>query len=314
VIVKPSEVAPTGLEIFLTAMLKAGFPHGVLQWLHGGAETGAALVNDARIRAVHFTGSTGVGRQIAQACAQRFVPLLMECGGSNVAIVLEDADLDVAAEGITRGLTLLNGQWCAGVSRILVHKDLHDALVAKIIENISQLKVGRAEDAATEFGPLSHHGHLSRMNTILAGLLSQGGKAQQVPKFIDNQDGLFFSPTLLTGLPAGVQQDEMFGPIATVHTFSEPGDAIDVANSQSLLQSYVFSSDTEGALQLGSDLECGSVMVNAVDYAFDGTVTMDGVPQEHTLSFFKSSGLGTEAGGAATVHFFAGAQSIGVNA
>merc|ERR1711879_422309 len=205
VIVKPSEIAPTGLEIFLTALTRAGLPPGVLQWLHGGADTGDALVNDSRIRVVHFTGSASTGKQIAQACAQRFVPLLMECGGSNVAIVLKDANLGVAAKAITQGLTVLNGQWCAGVSRILVHEALHDEIVAHILTNIRQMKIGSAEDSATEFGPLSHLKHLQLMNETLTELQSKGGILHQLANLIEGKDGFFFPPTLVSGLDLTVQ-------------------------------------------------------------------------------------------------------------
>merc|ERR1711957_208454 len=124
VIVKPSEVAPTGLGLFLSAINKAGLPPGVLQVLNGGPEIGEVLVNDGRVRAVSFVGSTDVGEKIASSCGRRLVPVTMECGGSNVAVALADADLDKAADGVVAGITILNGQWCAGISRILVHESV----------------------------------------------------------------------------------------------------------------------------------------------------------------------------------------------
>merc|ERR1711870_168990 len=98
-----------------------------------------------------------------------------------------------------------------------------------------------------------------------------------------------------------------------VQAFSTTKEAIDAANSHAMLQSYLFGSDVENALKLGLELECGSVMVNAVGFGFEEITTTDGTSQEQTCTFFKAAGLGTESGGAATVHFFAGAQSIGVN-
>merc|ERR1712113_33005 len=111
--------------------------------------------------------------------------------------------------------------------------------------------------------------------------------------------------TLVTGLAIADQQDEIFGPIATVRPFSDSIEVTQVANQRSMLQSYIFSNDAERAFALGSDLECGSVMVNGVGFGHEGVTTEDGQPSEQICTFFGSSGYGTEGGGLAAVRFFA---------
>jgi len=314
VIVKPSEIAQTGLEIFLNAVQGAGLPPGVLQWLHGGPELGSLLVSDSRTSVVHFTGSSAVGQQVAKVCAERLVPFLMECGGSNVAIVLDNADVSASAQAIANGVTQLNGQWCAGVSRIFVHGKLLEALVDAILAEFESLHVGAADDAGTDFGPLSHRAHHDRMEAEVAKLRAQGGTVRRSTLLCEKESvPCLFSPTLVTGLALSHQVYEIFGPIATVQGFNELTEAIEASNQRSMLQSYIFSSDVDGALSLGSELICGSVMINAIDFGFHGVALEDGQPCEPTLTFFGASGFGTEAGAADAVQFFAGAQSVGVN-
>lgn len=316
VIVKPSEVAPTGLELFLRAVNAAGLPPGVLQWLHGGSEVGAALVADGRVGAVHFTGSAEVGRAISKSCADRFVPLAMECGGSNVAIVLEDADVDVAAGGVTAGLCMLNGQWCAGISRVLAHRSIVEDLVSKVLVRFGETKIGPAEDDSTEMGPMSNASHKERLEALCEDLKAQGGTICRAPLAESRQlpPGNFILPTLITDVGAAWQASEIFGPIATVQSFQDTSDAIRFANERPMLQSYIFGQDVEEAMDLGAELVCGSVMLNAVGFGFEGVATEDGQQCEPTMTYFGAAGLGVEAGGANTVHFFAGAQTLGVNA
>eukprot|EP00927_Polykrikos_kofoidii_P054141 TRINITY_DN48616_c0_g1_i1.p1 TRINITY_DN48616_c0_g1~~TRINITY_DN48616_c0_g1_i1.p1 ORF type:complete len:498 (-),score=89.93 TRINITY_DN48616_c0_g1_i1:101-1546(-) len=316
VILKPSEVAPTGLDHFLRAVSSIGMPTGVLQWLHGGPEVGAKLVADDRIRVVQFTGSADVGRAVAQNCAARFVPLMLECGGSNVAIVLEDADLDVAASGVVAGLTLLNGQWCAGISRVLAHNSIADDLVNKVIAGIAKLKIGTAEDMSTDIGPMSHADHRQRLEALCEQLQAQGGKLRRAlpSEAAPLPQGHFMLPSLVTDLPADVAQvEQIFGPIATVQPFQDPSEAVRLANQRPMLQSYIFGKDIQTAAGLGAELDCGSVMLNAVGFGFEAVTTEAGEPCEPTMTYFGEAGLGVEAGGHAAVQFFAGAQVVGVS-
>jgi len=317
VIVKPSEWAPTGLEIFLKAVCAAGLPPGALQWVHGGPEVGAALVSDARVGAVHFTGTLEAGRQVAVRCAERLVPVMMECGGSNAAIVLEDADLDKTASAVASGITMLNGQWCAGISRLIVHEKRAADLVQRILSRFGETKLGPSDDDTTEVGPLAHRAHLQKIERICAELVQRGGRVRRAPTAGPLPAGNFFAPTLIEGVPGVPDAGEIFGPLATVHTFSDPAEAVHAANLRPLLQCYVFGADVERALNVGSGLRCGSVMVNGVGFGWEGPVlTADGAApaaDEPPAAFFGGAGLGTEGGIAGFLGLFAGPQNIGVS-
>lgn len=310
VIVKPSEWAPTGLDIFLRALNSVGLPPGVLQWLHGGPDVGRSMVEDARVAAVHFTGSREVGRAIARACAERLVPCLAELGGSNVAIVLEDADLDLATAGLVTGLTFLNGQWCAGVSRIYVHADVATELLDKVMTALRCMKVGPANDETTDFGPLAHPAHLEQIQAHCEELVKTGGVAVRAHEELP--PGNFFSPTIVKDFE-GEPVDEIFGPLATWQTFGDVAEAVRMANLKSLLQCYVYGADQERATSLGFRLNCGSIMVNGCGPGFDGVTTESGEPVEPEIAFFGGSGVGVEAGIASALRFVAGCRNVGIS-
>lgn len=323
VIVKPSEVAPRGLEKFLRAVShpNVGLPKGVLQWLHGGADVGAALVGDCRIGAIHFSGSaervaprpTSSAVSVATLAAKHLTPVAMECGGSNVAIVMQDADVEAAAGAIAQGVTMLNGQWCAGISRVLAHACVVDELVRKILAKFSALKVGLAQEETTEFGPLSHPAHLSRIEAICEHLRNEGGSVCRGDHPAALPTGHLFLPALVTGLPPDYAVGEIFGPCATVQSFTDNSHALQVANKKAMLQSYIFSKHADKAITFGAGLNCGSVMINGVGFGFEGVTTEDGCACEPSMGFFGLAGLGIEAGTPAlAAEFFAGPQSCGV--
>eukprot|EP00928_Gymnodinium_smaydae_P036495 TRINITY_DN25500_c0_g1_i1.p1 TRINITY_DN25500_c0_g1~~TRINITY_DN25500_c0_g1_i1.p1 ORF type:complete len:452 (-),score=91.03 TRINITY_DN25500_c0_g1_i1:132-1487(-) len=309
VIVKPSEVAPTGLELFLGAIAKVGLPAGALQCIQGGPEVGEKLVRDPRVGAVHFTGSADVGREVAAHCASRFVPVSMECGGSNVAIVLPDADVDAVAPALATGLTLLNGQWCAGISRIFVPASLSARLMEAVLAECAAKKVGDATSLETELGPLCGDVHRRSLEALRDGLRERGCSLRQMLLPADLQAGNFFAPTLVETEGAMEEVGEIFGPMATVSTFEDVSDAIRRANLRPLLQSYVFGSDRDAAISIGQKLRCGSVMVNGVGFGWN---LAEGYTEPAT-SFFGGSGIGVEAGIEGLFCLFAGLQNVGVN-
>jgi len=309
VIVKPSEVAPTGLEYFLCA-LNSQLPAGVLQCVHGGAEIGEMLISDERTCAIHFTGSASVGQAVAASCAKRMVPLAMECGGSNVAIVLEDANLDLASAAVSSGITMLNGQWCAGISRIFAHKSVADSFLQKLLAQLGMLKIGPAMGDATEFGPLSHLGHKQKIEAICEQLVKRGGRIQRADGTSDKMpEGNYFPPTVVDGIEDDKDVSEIFGPLATLHTFTDPAEAVLMANRKAMLQSYIFGTNTENTTRLGRTLRCGNVMINGVGFGWE----LSEGSEEPAFSFFGGAGLGQEAGIGGLLKFFAGAQNVGVN-
>ena len=302
-ILKPTEWAPNGCDLFGEAARAAGLPPGVFQIVHGGPTVGGKLVKDERIRAVSFTGGLAGGRAIAAACAYDFKPAQLELGGNNPVIVLEDADLDAAAQGVIALMTSLNGQWCRALGRLIVHQRIADKFLAHTLAAMETIKIGDSLSFETQMGPMVHSRHLAKIQGQIAELISKGGTARGSARLPD-LPGNFIAPTLVTGVAASDAQHEIFGPVGTVHTFATDAEAIALANGTPYgLEGYVFGADEERALRVARQVRTGGVKVN-------GATIM-------SLNLFAPRaawGLSGQAieGTAETFQFFCGTQVVGV--
>ena len=219
-VLKPSEWAPYGTTVLAEAVDRAltasGVPAGTFQLVQGGPQVGGQLVNDPRIRAVSFTGGLGGGRAIAAACATDFKPAQLELGGNNAIVVLDDADIDHAAQGVVDLLTQLNGQWCRALGRLVLHDSIADELLDAVLARLAVLRLGDPLDPTTQMGPIVHSAHLATLRSRIAELESLGGKAH-APTPLPDLGGSFLAPTLVTGVSPEATQHEIFGPVASVH-------------------------------------------------------------------------------------------------
>ena len=179
VILKPSEHAPTSAQIIVESFVKAGLPDGALQLVHGAGDVGAAITGDPRVKIVSFTGGQNAGRAIARAAAEDFKVLQLELGGNNPALVLDDADIDVAADGILEGMTKLNGQWCEGPGKVLAHRSLVEPLREALLDRISRIEVGHSLDEKTDLGPISNAPHFATLQSRIDGLRANGATIHQ---------------------------------------------------------------------------------------------------------------------------------------
>ena len=302
-ILKPTEWAPNGCDLFGEAARAAGLPNGVFQIVHGGPATGSALVNDHRIRAVSFTGGLAGGRAIARACAEDFKPAQLELGGNNPVVVLEDADLDEAARGVAALLTSLNGQWCRALGRLLVHESIAAKLLERTLQMLREVKLGDSLSFETQMGPLVHSLHLEKINGQLAELISKGGTAHSVTPLPD-LPGNFLAPTLVTDVVREDAQHEIFGPVGTVHTFATDAEAVQLANDTPYgLEGYVFGQDEERAMNVGRRIRAGGVKINGA--------TLMSLHLLAPRAAWGLSGLGIE-GTIETFQFFCGTQVVGI--
>ena len=284
VIVKPSEWAPLTANIVADAAEEAELPPGVFQLVHGGAAVGAQLVADKRVRVVVFTGGLEAGRSIARSAAPNFPVLQLELGGTNPAIIRADADLEATATSLAAGITRLNGQWCESPGRLLVHESLAGDLLDAVSIRLATMSIGSSLSAETQIGPLSHGAHLEKVRASLREYESKGG-ALHASCEVPDLDGWFLSPTLVTGISAEQTLLEVFGPVASIHTFSTDEEALKLANlGRDGLAGYVFTSDIDVALELGSRIHAGEVRINGTGL-FD---LCDGSSQ----SFWGDSGIG----------------------
>lgn len=308
VILKPSEWAPGGCQVLAEvideAIAELGLPRAVFQFVHGAAELGGRLVADPRVRAISFTGGAAGGRAVAQSAAPHFTALQLELGGHNPAIVLRDADIALTARALAGGMTKLNGQWCEAPGKILVHSEIHDALVDALLEELGSLHVGHAFDAGTDVGPLAHRAHLQHLTGRVDDLATAGGKpltASAAPEL----GGWFFTPTVIVGLRPEESQRELFGPAVSVHAVGSIGEALAAAEGpETGLAGFVFGPATEETLQVAARIPAGEIRINGCNLAD----LADGSEQ----SFWNNAGIGAH-GPTDMVRFFQGRRTVGVD-
>ena len=284
-------------------LAEAGVDPGVFQLVQGGPSVGGRLVRDPRIRAVSFTGGAVGGRAVAAACAEDFTALQLELGGNNPLVVMPDADPAAAARAAVDLLTTLNGQWCRALGRLVLPAAIADEVLALALERLAALNVGDPLDPETDLGPIVHSGHLARLREEIATREGAGGTAHASTALPDGP-GSFLAPTLLTGVPGDAAVEEMFGPVATVHTYETEAEALALANGTPFgLEGYVVGTDTDRALALARRVRAGEVKVN-------GSTIMS----LHLMSprpAWGLSGLGEE-GTVETIRIFTGARVVGV--
>jgi betaine-aldehyde dehydrogenase len=268
-VLKPSELTPlTSLRI--TEMLtEAGLPDGVANLVTGaGATAGAALTGDPRVDLVSFTGGIATGRAIAAAAAENVTRVALELGGKNPNVVLEDADLELAADHALNAVFFHAGQVCSAGSRLLVHERAHDELLERILERARRIRMGFGWEEGTEMGPVISPEHLDKVEGYVrlaqeeGATLRLGGGRPDDPRFAG---GTFLEPTVLTGLPhdGRVAHEEIFGPVLTVETFADDDEAYRLASdTRSGLAAGVFSRDAARAMRLARRLRFGTVWIN----------------------------------------------------
>ena len=302
-ILKPTEWAPYGCDIFGEAAQAAGLPPGVFQIVHGGPKVGAKMVADERIKAISFTGGIAGGRAIATACAQSFKPAQLEMGGNNPVIIMPDADLDEAAAGVVSLMISLNGQWCRALGRLIVPADKQEALLERVLDRFSQITIGDSLDMTTDLGPMIHSQHLAGLQQQLDALIAAGGTAHSNSTLPD-WGGNFIAPTLVTGVPADKAQTEIFGPIGTVHPYETEAEMLALANGTAYgLEAYIFTQDEENGVKLGSKIHAGEVKINGPSILSLGIMT--------PRPAWGLSGM-NEEGTAETFQFFCNTRVVGV--
>lgn len=307
VVMKPSEWAPLSGQLIAEAVVEVLSARGfadIFQLVHGDGATGAALCQDSRIAAVSFTGGLIGGRAVAQACAADIKPAQLELGGNNALVVLADADIDRAADAVVTALTTLNGQWCRALGRLLVHSSLHNALIAAVEQRLADVRIGNSEDEQSQMGPLVHAGHLQHVREAAERYQSLGAILHQVTPLPD-LPGHFFPPTLVSNLDPAHSIDEVFGPLAAVHSFDTDEEAIALANQTPFgLAGYVFGEE-DHAWKIAKAMRTGIVKINAV--------TMLNLNPLAPRPAWGLSGIGDE-GVAESFEFFRGTRVIGVAA
>ncbi|KAJ3146860.1 hypothetical protein HDU86_008356 [Geranomyces michiganensis] len=265
VIVKPSPWSAHSFNVVIEAILAADVPSGLIQVVQGGAHVGKLLVDSPNTQSVCFTGSVAAGLAVSASCSRRLIPYVLELGGANSFVVLRDADLDAAAKALISSLTLVNGQYCCGSSRVLVHADVRQAFLDAFKAQAAELKLGSSLDETTQVGPLNvglQRPLKAQIEEYVINdkkirlMVKAGAKLLECTPKPEGLAGTFMGPTLLLDAPPS-SAPELFGPCATLNTFTSIDEAIDLAQiAQSRLKGYVFGGIEEDAQRVVENVQC----------------------------------------------------------
>jgi alpha-ketoglutaric semialdehyde dehydrogenase len=300
VVFKPSSTTPLTAARLVEIFERAGLPAGVLNLLVGSsAEVGELLLRDRRIRGISFTGSSENGTQIYTACANRAIKAQCEMGGKNPVVVLEDADLDLAAGGIVSGAFGSTGQRCTATSRAILQESIADDLVAKIVERVLKWKVGNGLDPDVQMGPLVSDQQLKTVERYIeigeaegAKVVAGGGRPSGVPR------GYYIQPTVLDNVRPEfrVAREEIFGPVLSIIRAKDYEQALEFANlSDYGLTSSVYTNDARRVFDFCERIETGMVHVNSPTIGGEAQIPFGGM---------KSSGVGEREQGSTILDFY----------
>ncbi|MBY4130147.1 aldehyde dehydrogenase [Rhodococcus fascians] len=263
VVIKPSEFTSTSTVRLAELAVEVGFPAGVLNVVLGsGREAGAALVEHPSIAKVAFTGSVGTGRIIGKIAAERIIPLTLELGGKSANIIFADANLDDAVEGSVKAFTANAGQVCSAGTRLFVHRDVHEDVVARLADRVAQVRVG------DEMGPLITNDQFRRVQEYFDVATSEGATAitgGAVSAVAGETGGYYVDPTVYTGVDNSMRiaQEEVFGPVVVVIPFGTDEEAIALANDSDYgLVAGLWTNDVSRAITVSEKLRAGQVFVN----------------------------------------------------
>jgi len=288
VVIKPAEYTPLTAIAFAEIADEIGLPKGVLNVVNGDGRTGAAIVEHPGIDKIAFTGSTEVGRIIRKVTAGTSKKLSLELGGKSPFVVFDDADLDSAVEGLVDGIWFNQGQVCCAGSRLLVQERVAERLYEKIRARMSTLRIGSPLDKAVDMGAIVDQVQYDRIAALVKTGVAEGATCWQ-PEISLPEKGLFFKPTLLTGVAssATVAQEEIFGPVLVAMTFRTPAEAVELANNTAYgLAASIWSENINVALDVAAQVKAGVVWVNATNL-FDAACGFGG---------YRESGYGREGG------------------
>jgi alpha-ketoglutaric semialdehyde dehydrogenase len=286
IVFKPAEDVPHTGHVFIEILLEAGVPPEVVQLVHGlGEEAGKAIVDHPDVPVVSFTGSTETGKQVGETCGRMHKRLSLEMGGKNAQIVLDDADLDLALDGVLWGAFGTTGQRCTATSRLIVQSGVHDRLLGRLVERTKQLKLGDGRQAGTEVGPLINEAAVRKTEHYVdvgqsdgADLLCGGRRA--TGGALDK--GWYFEPTIFAGVRPGmrIEQEEIFGPVLSVVRVNSADEAFAVNNDVKYgLSSSLYTRDVNLAFRALNELDNGITYVNAPTIGAEAHLPFGGVKQ-----------------------------------
>jgi aldehyde dehydrogenase (NAD+) len=301
VVFKPGEDVPHTGHVFVEILLEAGLPPEVIQLVHGDGLAGASIVEHPGIALVSFTGSTDTGSKVGETCGRLHKRLSLEMGGKNAQIVLDDAKLDLALDGVLWGAFGTTGQRCTATSRLILQDGIHDRFVAMLVARAKTLKLGDGRKAGTDVGPVIHAESITKIERYVeiglsgGATLALGGRRATGAGL---EKGFFFEPTIFTGVKAGsrLEQEEIFGPVLSVIRVKDAAEAFQVNNGVKYgLSSSLYTQDVNLAFQALQSLDNGITYINAPTIGAEAHLPFGGV---------KATGNGHREGGWEVYEFY----------
>ncbi len=310
VVFKPSEDAPHSGTLLVKVFEDAGVPEGVVNLVHGAGNVGEAIVSHPGTDAVSFTGSTETGSRIAETCGRMNKRVSLEMGGKNPMIVMPDADLELALEGVLWGAFGTTGQRCTATSRLIIHEDVHDRFVEMVATAAGKLRLGYGNDKDVDVGPLINKKALTKVTGYVEIGVKEGAKLLTGGKRATGEgldEGNFFRPTIFTDVTRRMRiaREEIFGPVLSVLKVSSYGEAVSLANDvQYGLSSSIYTKDVALAFRAMHDIQAGITYVNGPTIGAEAHMPFGGV---------KSTGNGHREGGWEVFDFYTETKTIYVD-
>lgn len=262
-VLKPSSTVSLVGKLIEDILAKAGLPDGVANVIYGDGTVAEKLIEN-NIDKVIFTGSIEIGKNIAEVCAKRLIPVSLELGGKDPAIVLNDCNLDYAAGGIMWGALSNCGQACASIERVYVQSEIHDDFIEKIISLVKELKIGDGFDDETDIGPVINNEQIKKIEEQVDDAISKGARLHMGGKRIERK-GFFLEPAVLSNVNHSmkIMREETFGPVIPIMKFETIDEVIKLANDTRYGSSgSIWCQDTSNVSNIANKLNCGTVWVN----------------------------------------------------
>ncbi|MEA2983895.1 MAG: succinate-semialdehyde dehydrogenase / glutarate-semialdehyde dehydrogenase [Alphaproteobacteria bacterium] len=290
VILKPASDTPLTMLALMPILQEAGVPAGVVNVIpsRSSGKVVSAMLHDPRVRVLSFTGSTEVGRKLLQEAADNVIKPAMELGGNAPFIVFEDADIDAAVDGAMIAKMRNMGEACTAANRFLVHAKVQEEFSKKLTGRMQALKLGNGLDDGVAVGPLINREGRDKVVALVEDAVKRGARVLTGGKMPDGK-GYFYPPTVLVDVPDGAKMldDEIFGPVAAIQSFTSEEEAIRRANDTIYgLVAYLYTRDLARGMRISEQLECGMIGLNR------GLVSDPAAP----FGGMKQSGIGREGG------------------
>ncbi len=308
IVFKPASDTPKTAATLVEILVEAGVPDGVINIVHGsGAEVGTAIVDHEDVELISFTGSTAVGKKISESASRSLKRVSLELGGKNAEIVMDDANLELALDGVLWGAFGTTGQRCTATSRLILHEKIYDKFIEMLVERTSRLRLGNGLDGSVDVGPCINEAQREKVHFYVEIGKKEGAKLVVGGEFAKGDDldkGWFYKPTIFINVTPDmtIARDEIFGPVLSILRAKSIEDAIEIVNGTTYgLSSAVYTKNINHAFRAIRDIKAGITYINAPTIGAETHMPFGGV---------KQTGNGHREGGASAFDFFTEIKTV----